>query len=86
RILKPFDYGSEREEYEWLWPPEVQDRLSALLLELPATLRGYFRARIWQEVTTDPRYKEHPPTSEDLRALLQAIQREMEQIAPSHGA
>ncbi|RMF85597.1 MAG: hydantoinase B/oxoprolinase family protein, partial [Nitrospinota bacterium] len=25
RILKPFDYGSEREEYEWLWPPEVQD-------------------------------------------------------------
>lgn len=84
--LKPFDLGIEREEYERLWPPIVQDHLSTLLLELPATLRSYFRARIWKDMTTDPRYKEQPPSYEDLLSCIQSIQQEMEQIMPGESS
>lgn len=45
-----FTYGTEREHYERVFPPALQERIVAALLDYPATLRRHLRDRLWQEV------------------------------------
>jgi N-methylhydantoinase B len=45
--LPAFDYGSEREAFERIWTPELQDAILAATQPYPMMMRHFLRARLF---------------------------------------
>jgi N-methylhydantoinase B len=48
--LPDFDFGPERDAFERIWTPELQDEILAETQDYPMMMRHFLRARLFAEL------------------------------------
>ena len=67
--VRDYDFGKERENYDFIWPEQTWETLIELLYELPESWRPYVRERILVK------FKEakEPVTPESIKACWDSV-------------
>lgn len=78
-----FTYGPERERYERVYPPTLQERVVAALLGYPAALRQHLRDRLWREIVKPALETETPLDGTQVLAALERFAHELTKTRPS---
>ncbi len=74
--FQAFSFGPEREAFEKSFPEPIQDALVGLLEQFPASLRQYWKNRVWREVQ-----EMEEVTAENIGQILSRCRSELSEVA-----